>query len=371
MRVAVVAAELAPPRTGVGRYLEDLLAGVCALDLDWEWRLHLPGEPFEHPLWADPRVTPCFHRSRRRATLWELLELPRRLAADRPDLVFAPAYSLPPRLPAPGVVTLHDLAFECQPGEFRWRERWRRRLLARSAARRAARVLVVAPGIAAEVVTTYRVAADRVAVVPVPFEAARWSAAARAARPDTLAGLGVRIPYLLFLGSLLERRGLDLMLAVLAALRVERPGLSLVLAGANRLADPGRLERRLTETGLAAAVVRPGWVPEALLPALYRCAEASLYLSCYEGFGIPPLESLACGTPAVTTPGLALDGLWPDSPWRASSLDEREVVAAARRAVAERPDPEALAAEASVHFAPLSPAAVARLLIAELGQAAR
>jgi len=371
VRIAVVAAELAPPRTGVGRYLEDLLAGVRALDLDWEWRLHLPGEPFEHPLWADPRVTPCFHRSRRRTTVWELFELPPRLAADRPDLVFAPAYSLPPRLPAPGVVTLHDLAYEHEPGEFRWRERWRRRLLARSAARRAARVLVVSPGIAAEVTAAYRVAPARVAVVPVALDAGRWRAAARVARPDALAGLGVRTPYLLFLGSLLERRGLDLMLAVLAALRGERPDLALVLAGANRLADPGRLERRLAETGLAEAVIRPGWVPETALPTLYRHAEASLYLSSYEGFGIPPLESLACGTPAVTAPGLALDGLWPDFPWRAGALDETEVVAAARRAVAERPDPEALAAEACVRFAPLAPSAVARCLVAELGEAAQ
>jgi glycosyltransferase involved in cell wall biosynthesis len=366
----VVASELAPPRTGVGRYLGDLLAGVCTLELDWQWRLHLPGEPFEHPLWTDPRMTPCFHRSRRSATLWELLELPRRLTAERPDLVFAPAYSLPPRLPAPGVVTLHDLSFECRPGEFRWRERWRRRLLARSASRRAARVLVVSPRIAAEIAAAYAVAPVRIAVVPVPFEAAEWSAAASGARSDALAGLGIAPPYLLFLGSLLERRGLDLMLAVLAALRRERRDLALVLAGADRLTDPGRLERRLAETGLTDAVVRPGWVPEPLLPALYRHAEASLYLSSYEGFGIPPLESLACGTPAVTAPGLALDGLWPDLPWRAAALEPEAVIVAVRRAVAEQPDPESLSAEACARFAPLARAAVARRLVAELEEAA-
>jgi len=369
MRVAVVASELAPPRTGVGRYLEDLLAGVADLDVDWEWRLHLPGEPFEHPLWHTPGVTSCFHRSRRAATLWELLELPRRLAAERPDVVFAPAYSLPPALPAPGVVALHDLSFECQPHEFRWRERWRRRLLARWAARRAARVLVLSPEIAAQVSSVYGVEPGRVAVMPVPFEAEAWSAAARRAGTDVLAGLGIDRPYLLFLGSLLERRGLDLMLAALAALRGERTDLKLVLAGADRLPDPRRVERRLAATGLADAVVRLGWVPEPALPALYRHAEATLYLSSYEGFGIPPLESLACGTPAVTAPGLGLDDLWPDLRWRAAALETEAVVAAAQRALADRPDPEALAAEACIRLAPLGRDAVARRFVAVLEEA--
>ena len=64
-----------------------------------------------------------------------------------------------------------------------------------------------------------------------------------------------------------------------------------------------------------------GFVPDEELVALLRHAEASVYVSVYEGYGLPPLESLALSTPVVTSPGLALETLWPDDPYRVDEIE--------------------------------------------------
>ncbi len=360
----MVGVELEGQRTGVGRYLEELLAGVCESDLDWQWLVYLR-EPSLPGLFEDPRIHPVLVPGRRSAVAWEQLDLPAALDRSPVDLLFSPAYSLPLAVSVPRVVTLHDLSFEVRPKDFRPRERWRRRLLARLASRRAARVLADTRSIGDQVGRLYAVEADRIGVVPAPFDLRRWADAV--VDPAWLHRLGVRTPYLLFLGTLLDRRGLGPMLAAAAVLRREDPELRLVIAGRVGLAGGDGLEGRIAEAGLAGAVDRLGWVEEAALPALYRHAEATLYLSAYEGFGLPPLESLACGTPAVVMPGLALDELWPEYPFRVAGADPGAVAATVVRArVADR---STVAEEAGGRFAPLARRAVVGRLAAELERA--
>jgi glycosyltransferase involved in cell wall biosynthesis len=122
------------------------------------------------------------------------------------------------------------------------------------------------------------------------------------------------------------------------------------MAGPDRLRDPERFARLARQHGVEDRVVRLGWVSDDLLPALYRSAAAVLYLSRYEGFGLPPLEGLACGAPAVVAPGLALDELWPGYPFRAEALEPAAVLAACRAAL--RCDRSALAAAARARLEP-------------------
>ncbi len=93
-----------------------------------------------------------------------------------------------------------------------------------------------------------------------------------------------------------------------------------MIAGANRMRSPQRLGRWIRELGLEGDTLELGWVEEASLAPLYRGAEAGVYVSRHEGFGLPPLECLACGTPVVVGAGLALDEEWPDYPFRCRDL---------------------------------------------------
>ncbi len=376
MRIAVVAYEMEGTATGVGRYLEGLLGGLAELRRDDTWRLFFKGDPFAHPLWSappagGPRFVPVFdRRPRARPILWEQLRLPRLLRRAAADLVFSPGYSLPPRLTVPAVVTLHDLSFEHLPEEFPWKERRRRRLLARRAVRRAHRVLADTGEIARDLQRTYGLEPGKIGVVPLGVDSRRFSAGEEGDLA-CLEDLGVRPPYLLYLGSILPRRQLRQVIAAFAAAAPEHPQLRLVVAGPNRLPRPRDLDGWITGSGCGERVVRLEYAPEAALAALYRQATLSFYLSSYEGFGLPPLESLAAATPAVVSAGLALDDVWPDYPYRCASLERGDVTAVVQVALADDDARRAAGREGARRVAGLTWRRAAELLLREIERAVR
>jgi glycosyltransferase involved in cell wall biosynthesis len=159
-----------------------------------------------------------------------------------------------------------------------------------------------------------------------------------------------------------------LVLDAYAAIRSERPNLQLVLAGDNRMRNPGDLDRWISNLGIEDDVRVLGWVEDGLLPDLYTCAELTLYLSSYEGFGIPPLESLAFQTPAVVGSGLALDEIWPDYPYRIASFEVPEVVEVVRRILDRPAEVESVMADAKPVLARTGWEESSRRLVVELGK---
>jgi len=373
LHVGVVAYELEGRRSGVGRYLEGLLTGLqTESPTNWTWTLFFKGEPFESERFeTEPcdsrRFRAVFdHRPEARPILWEQTRLPFLLRDHDLGFLFSPAYSLPPFSGVPRMLTLHDLSFEHLPEEFTWRERWRRRHLARLAARRADRILTDTSRVARDIETTYGVEPERIGIVPLAVDAEFFAGYAMSARPlpEELHELGIRPPYLLHLGTLLPRRRIDLTLSAFAALAEDKPELQPVIAGADRLPNPRELERRVEASGRNASVLRLQWVPEALLVPLYSHAAASIYISSYEGYGLPPLESLATGTPAVVSEGLALDDLWPDYPYRVR-LDGTSLLEGIRRVLGES-HPAAFSARARSLVGRLDWQAGARALVQEI-----
>jgi glycosyltransferase involved in cell wall biosynthesis len=320
MKVAVIAAEMEGHATGVGRYLEGLLSGLRQWNHGVDWHLFFQGAESSSPFQPDGPFHAHFSDHQGSRVVWEQTVASRAIAEVGADVVFGPAYTLPFGLRAPSLVTLHDLSFEVLPQEFGFRERWRRRLLARRAARVADRVLTVSEHMADLLAERYLVARDRISVVPHGIDSDRFSAISRDEDAAHLAELGIRKPYLLWAGTVLERRLPRHVLEAFSIARIVNPELVLIIAGANRMRRPERLQRWINEFGLQGAVRELGWVEERALAALYRGAEIGVYVSCHEGFGLPPIECLACGTPVIVSPGLGLDDAWPDYPFRVPEL---------------------------------------------------
>jgi glycosyltransferase involved in cell wall biosynthesis len=369
MKVGVIAAEMEGRATGVGRYLSGLLRGLQAWDHGFEWHYFFQGDPPASPRLPDGPYHEHYSRHHGSRGWWEQVVVARDLGVVAPNVVFGPAYNLPFGLKAPGVVTLRGLSFEVLPQEFDPRERWRRRLLARRAARVARRVITDTEHMSSLVGARYGVPADRRAVVPLAVDDAKFTPDARDEDGCTLTNLGVRSPYILFPGTVLERRHPRSVLEGFARVRHDHPEQQLVIAGANRLRRAEDLAGWTDRLGLTAAVRLLGWVEESALAPLYRGAELGVYVSSHEGFGLPPLECLACGTPVIVGNGLALDDVWPDYPFRLRTVDS-EGIAAAMRGILDDP---AVAAQAMT----AAPAAVAglnweqssRRLVAELERA--
>ncbi|HHQ49439.1 MAG TPA: glycosyltransferase, partial [Acidobacteria bacterium] len=328
--------------------------------------LFLKGEPAELP---EAAVGFEAHWSRfgGSAVVWEQLVVGRKMAREGIDVVFDPAYALPEGAGVPGVVTIHDLSFELLPGEFAPVERWRRRVVARRAARRARRVLADTAHVAKLLQQLYGVDGRRLGIVPLGVDLRRFSAEPDPADGAVLDALGVRRPYLLWTGAVFERRLPRLVLEAFGRLRSTELTLQLVLAGPNRLRNPRRLDAWIDELGLGDAVLPLGWVEEEALAPLYRNAAVGIYLSRHEGFGLPPLECLACGTPVVVSAGLGLDDSWPGYPFRCPDPSVEEVAATIVRALGG--GREIVRRSAPGVLAGLSWEAASRLLVAELERA--
>ena len=366
MKVGIIAAEMEGRSTGVGRYLTGLLQGFEAWDHGSELHLFFQGDPAEIAGIQNDFVVPHFSENHGRVVWWEQAHLSRELRRIELDLLFGPAYALPWRVSSKSAVTIHDLSFEVLPWEFGFKQRWRRRLIARRSCRRADRILTDTRAMADLVAERYELEAHRIGVVPLGIDTQGFSPVPASDDRQILSKLGIEPPYILWVGTVFERRLPSLVLDAFAALRSTWPDLTLVIAGANRLRRPALLGELIDATELQGAVVLPGWVEEEHLAPLYRGAELGIYISRHEGFGIPPLECLACGTPVVVSSGLGLEDAWPDYPYRCQELRFTEVAATMDSILANKPAAGVVMERAPEVLAGMSWEASARKLMSEL-----
>lgn len=297
MRVGIDGTPLLGPRTGIGRYVDELLRALAtAGTVDLTVTAFTARGAGELPAAVPPGVAVRARRAPARAlqAAWSRGEHPRiGLLTGRTDVFHGTNFVLPPTGRAGGVVTVHDLAYLRLPGHVSAASRRFRELVPRSLAR-AAVVCVPSAAVAAEVEDAYPAARGRVVVTPLGVDPA-W---ARTARPaaDWLAARGIDRPYLLFTGTLEPRKDLPTLLRAYRALADADAPPALVLVG-----PAGWGPDLDVDAGRHGTVVRLGRVPEDELRALVAGARALIYPSLYEGFGLPLLEAFACGTAVVAS----------------------------------------------------------------------
>jgi glycosyltransferase involved in cell wall biosynthesis len=293
MKVALHVGQLFQPVPGgIGRYVDGLLAALPEVGV--ELVTFAAGAPTPERQASMPRhVDLGWPPAPLRYELWHRLRRPP-IPVDA-DIIHAPSLAVPPARDTPLVVTVHDLAFLRHPEVFPRRGvEFHRRGLA-LAYREAAVVIAISHFTRSELITC-GFDAGRVHVAPLAI-------AVPPAPPDDVidarvAAIGVEPPYVLSVGTIEPRKGLDTLAAAVAKIRAHRPEVTLVLAGPTGwLSVPG-----LDGDGIR----RLGKVDEPTLDALYRRAEVCALPSRYEGFGLPVLEAMARGCPVVASDGTAL-----------------------------------------------------------------
>jgi glycosyltransferase involved in cell wall biosynthesis len=194
-------------------------------------------------------------------------------------------------------VLVHDLSFRARPGYFpRWIAGYMRWLTG-LAIRRARVVVALSEFTRRELHHFYPAARDKVAVVHPGVGAAFVAVEDPAVDAQVLDRLGVQPPYLLAVGNIHPRKNLGRLLDAWQRLRdAGHPVPPMVWVGLDRWQSGPVLDR-----AREAGVRRLGFVDAHHLPALYRQAEGLAYPSLYEGFGLPPLEAMACGVPCLTS----------------------------------------------------------------------
>jgi len=273
---------------------------------------------------------------------WEQAVVPVEVARLRPHVYHSPNYILPLALRCPSVVTVHDVAF-LNGSIHRLRSHLYLSVLTALALRKATRVICVSQFTRAQLARRFPHCADRIRVIGEGIHP-RFVPLSPAAGEHFRRWYGVPAPYVLFVGTIEPRKNLARLIRAfgMAVGRTTAPH-HLAIVGARGWKD-GPVAAALAESPVRERIHFPGYVADEDLPAAYSGADVFAYPSLYEGFGLPPLEAMACGSAVLTSRTTALPEVVGDAALTVDPASEEEIAAGLVRLLTEPETREALAA---------------------------
>ena len=283
MRIAIDTQSTVGKPTGIGQYTAKLLAAL---------RRTAPDHEYTEISWGKDPVMRLHNR-----LWWQQVQVPRRAHAECADILHVPGFDAPAWNPCPTVLTCHDLIGALFPqnlppvARFYWSRwlpwslRWADAILADSEATRR------------DILRLTPVQDNRITVAPLAVDKL-FQPTDIAAQSACRALYGLPEQFVLYVGTFEPRKGIDTLIDAFALLAPRYPETHLVLAGKKGWYWESMLQA-IETLGLQDRVHVTGYVADADLPALYAAAQVFAFPSRYEGFGLPILEAMACGTPVV------------------------------------------------------------------------
>jgi glycosyltransferase involved in cell wall biosynthesis len=294
--VGINASIIGASPTGLGLYAINLVRALDAVREDLTVYTSSPGAlgPLRARLRRTTGLTRPEHGLRGHFVrlLWVQTALRRRVGADRLGVLLntVPEAILSP--PVPQVTVVHDLLPLFYPAEYPRQQYYFRSLVPR-VLRRSRMIVADSESTRRDLVRSYGVPPERVRVVYPGYDPSAYY-------PNGREGNGGRDPYLLYVGNLLPHKNLLGLLDALAILRRRRPA-RLVIRGDGQPSYAQAVRRRVETLGLGDLVSFQGYADHGALRELYAHAACLVLPSLREGFGLPVLEAMACGTPVITS----------------------------------------------------------------------
>ena len=310
MRIGIDYTAAVRQGAGIGRYTRELVRALAELDRDNDYALFAAASG--HRLLAKnwppnfrTRSVPLSDRAL--AILWHRLRLPLwvELATGPVDIFHSPDFVLPPVRRAKTVLTVHDLSFirypQCADANLR---AYLNQVVPR-AVHQADLILADSQNTEGDLVELLGVEADKIEVLYPGVEDRFHPIEDQALLEEVRKRYNLPYQFVLGLGTLQPRKNFMRLIEAYSLLVSRHHALQLVIAGGK-----GWLYNEIFATverlGLEEKVVFPGFVADEDLPALYNLTDLFVFPSLYEGFGIPPLEAMACGTPVITSDASSL-----------------------------------------------------------------
>ena len=307
LHIAIDTHHLEGSRTGVGRYLENILRRLIGntphrFTLYFKDALSDDGFLFKPGVKASvlPKVL-----GGASTALFQHVALPKALQYDQPDVFWGPGYVLPAFIKTPSVLTIHDIIYEARPDWYSWpslADRFLLRYLGRQSARHARQILVPSTFTKTEIMSHYGLPASRLKVTPLAADERFKPSQSRDSQLFIQWRLGPN--YILFVGALINRLCIAELWSAFEKVAASRPDLQLVLVGPDYTSPVLKIPERVKALSPGQPWSRYIYKPFAdtsTLCQLYSFARATVALSLYEGFGLPPLEAMACGSPVVAS----------------------------------------------------------------------
>jgi glycosyltransferase involved in cell wall biosynthesis len=288
---------------GIGRYVRELVASLAAIDNKTSYNLFVAGTTHASttPIsanfaWRTTRISPKWL-----ARMWQRLKLPLPVETfiGSTDLFHATDFVLPPTRPhTRTLLTVHDLSFVRTPETAHPALKQYLDAVVPRSIKRATHILADSQATKDDIVDLYSCKPDRISVllggVDAHFKPSDLTPPIRArySIPDK--------PYVFSVGTVQPRKNYSRLIQAIARLREQGTDIDLVISGGHGWLQEG-IHETVRATKMTDHVHFTGFVDDSDLPALYSGAECMAFPSLYEGFGLPVLESMACGTPVLTS----------------------------------------------------------------------
>jgi glycosyltransferase involved in cell wall biosynthesis len=288
--------------SGVGNYTAQLLTALIQRADEREYAL-LANRPLNGE--TPPGTLGQVGRRFPNRSAWMQLALPHELAAVRPDVCHFTNSLAPLHAPCPVVITLHDMSLFVHANLHPLKSQLFVRPIIPLAVHRAAAIITVSQHARREIVTGLHVPPEKVHVIyeaPAP----QYRVITDEVELDRVRQrYQLHKPFVLYVGTIEPRKNLTRLVEAFARAQRQQSDLELILVGQLGWKYASLL-KTIEELQLGRAVRRLGYVPDEDLPALYTLARVLAFPSLYEGFGLPVVEAMACGTPVLTSNGSSL-----------------------------------------------------------------
>jgi len=289
-------------RTGMGRYLSNLLREWGKLDVGQKFVLYFKDYiPDDVP--KNDNFESRILKSKSTAFFMHCL-LPKAAEKDGVDLFFSPSYILPLKISKKirTAVTIHDISYEAHPEWFSWQNNILLRFVSKKSAQRADIILTPSEFTKKEILKHYQVNPDKIFVVPLAAD----SKFVQLEKENKVIKEKYKIKskFIFYVGAIFNRRFIPESVEAFKQIAKKFPEHQFLISGTNYthpFVDIDYIIKKANEDIGREAILKVDYVDENDLVYLYNSANLFIWLSSYEGFGLPPLEALACGTPIITT----------------------------------------------------------------------
>ena len=348
MRVVFDATAIPSDRGGVGRYVDALLPALAGLGVQLTVASQVRDVEAFRLAVPTAEIVPVPSAAARRAgrLAWEQVELPRLARRMHADVLHSPHYTMPRWSPVPVVVTLHDATFFSHPNVHSAVKRQFFQSRIRAAVRHAAALVVPSRATGSEVRRFVGGAQEIFHVAYHGVDTAAFHPVDAAEKARVARSLGVGVDgYVAFLGTLEPRKNVPALIrAWVSAVSQSAHPPALVLAGG--AGWDARVDPTVASVPAGLNVLRPGYLPLADLPGFLGGASVVAYPSLGEGFGLPVLEAMACGSAVLTTRELSLPEVGGDAV-AYSGIDSESISDVLRELLTDRVRREELSSRAA------------------------
>ena len=309
MRICLDARVIIDKLTGLGNYTYNLVKHLLMLDSENEYIVlinrsltdqhpikHLEQKNLTKRFVQIPEVTPQ-----------QQVMVPFELLKQKPDIYHYPNFDLPVFQPYNSIFTVHDLTYLKHDDLYmngRWIKNFYTKAIMSLAARKSKKIIAVSASTKSDLLEILKVPEHKVDVIHEGLDEIYFNGSLSNTRSDFFNknfALNDGAEYFLFIGERRPHKNLVRLIEAFFIFKQRAPNKIKLVIGGKKYASYDEPERKVQELNLTNEVIFLGYIPEDDLQLLYKNARCFIFISIYEGFGIPILEAMACGTPIITS----------------------------------------------------------------------